>query len=179
MTAQTYQMISFIGFILAAVFCVTAVVIWFRFGIGRIIGDLSGRTAKKSIEKMRRENETSGKKSFRPAQAALERGTLTHEIDTGIRLRKGPAADGEEVTELIGEAHKEGIYGAEEADTEDIGSDAGLETIPLAKAQSETAGAKTTLLNCDTELLDELQTGRPGFRMIQDIVLIHTNEVIQ
>ena len=50
--------------------------------------DLTGRTAKKSIEKMRRENETSGKKSFRPTAAAMERGTITTPVNESKKESK-------------------------------------------------------------------------------------------
>lgn len=42
------------------------------FKIPIVIGDLSGRTAKKSIERMRLNNEKTGNKSYKPVKAILK-----------------------------------------------------------------------------------------------------------
>lgn len=47
------------------------------FKIPIVIGDLSGRTAKKSIERMRLNNEKTGNKSYKTSKSNLERGKLT------------------------------------------------------------------------------------------------------
>lgn len=44
--AQIYQTISIVTFSLAAVSLILAVVLWFKFDIWKIIGDLSGSTGK-------------------------------------------------------------------------------------------------------------------------------------
>ena len=64
--AQTYEALSIAAYLLAALSLLLAVFLWFRFKIWGVIGDLSGRTARKSIEEMRRINEKSGRKSYRP-----------------------------------------------------------------------------------------------------------------
>lgn len=87
-TAQTYQLVSLIGFILAAVFCVTAVVIWFRLGIRKVIGELSGRTQRKRIEQMRKDNEDSGGKILRPLSAAMEGGKIRNPLEADCSLQK-------------------------------------------------------------------------------------------
>lgn len=62
--AQIYQMISLGAFFLAIICFMVALVCWFKFNIPKIIGDLSGRTAQKSIAQMRAHNEMTGKKTF-------------------------------------------------------------------------------------------------------------------
>ena len=52
--AQTYEVLSIAAYLLAALSLLLAVFLWFRFKIWGVIGDLSGRTARKSIEEMRR-----------------------------------------------------------------------------------------------------------------------------
>ncbi len=79
--AQIYTIISITAFSLAGIFFLTSCFLWFKFGIMKIIGDLSGRTAKKSIEQMRANNEKTGRKDFRPTPVAKERGKLTETID--------------------------------------------------------------------------------------------------
>ncbi len=155
-TAQTYQLISLIGFILAAVFCVTAIVIWFRFGIRKVIGELTGRTQKKRIEQMRRENEYSGEKTFRPMSVAMGGRKVTNPIEGDFSLKK---------------SNREGRLPPAAGSTE-------TETAPLTDALYERTENQTLLLNNETEYPDETELQAVAFRMIQDIVIIHTGEAI-
>lgn len=61
--AETLSVISTISYIAAGIFAAAAVVLWFVFKIHFVIGDLSGRNAKKSIERMRIHNEEAGRKT--------------------------------------------------------------------------------------------------------------------
>lgn len=61
--AQIYRIVSIAAFSLAGVSLVLAVIFWVKFRIWKVISDLSGRTARKSIEQMRAANEKSPKKS--------------------------------------------------------------------------------------------------------------------
>lgn len=54
---ETLSTLSVTSYILAGVFLVTAIVLWFVLKIPRVIGDLSGRNARKSIAEMRNGNE--------------------------------------------------------------------------------------------------------------------------
>ena len=63
--AETLSTLSIISFVLAAVALAVAIVLWFFFDIPTVIGDLTGRTARKSIAKMRAENEKSGVKKYK------------------------------------------------------------------------------------------------------------------
>lgn len=69
--------VSVISFIAAGVFLVLSVLLWFTFRIPSVIGDLSGRTARKSIAKMREKNEMSGSKTYNPSE---KRGTLPNTV---------------------------------------------------------------------------------------------------
>lgn len=60
--AETLSVISTVSFMVSGVFAVIAAAVWFLFKIPSVIGDLSGRTARKSIERMRINNERSGDK---------------------------------------------------------------------------------------------------------------------
>ena len=59
--AEGLFLISRISFIGAGICLVLAVFLWFRLGIPAVFGELSGRTARKSIAKMRENNKRSGK----------------------------------------------------------------------------------------------------------------------
>ena len=156
--AQTYNIISIAAFSLAGAGLIVSVILWFKFGIWGIISDLSGRTAKKSIEQMRAENEKSGKKSFRPSPVALERGGITEAVEI--------VQSSSDVTEKLS---------ADENATE------------VLEDGTEVLVDNTELLN-ETSLLDGANASSGGteflsgdlksFRMIQDIILVHTNETI-
>ena len=96
MSAATYSTISLIGYIAAGVFLAAAVVLFFVFKIPTVIGDLSGRTARKSIAKQRAANESSGSKSFRPSEGNVARGKITESMpDAKKQKAKPPAAPGQ------------------------------------------------------------------------------------
>ena len=63
-TADILAKVSLASYIIAGVLLVIAIFLWFFFKIPSVMGDLSGRTAKKSIEKMRQTNAGSGNKAF-------------------------------------------------------------------------------------------------------------------
>ena len=77
---QVYNIISIVAFSLAGVAFVFSIFCWVKLEIWDIIGDLSGRTAKKSIAQMRAENERSGAKMHAPTPGAKKRGTVTELI---------------------------------------------------------------------------------------------------
>lgn len=85
---MTVNIVSIIFFIIAGVSLLVAIYSFVRFNIPQIIGELSGRTAKKSIAQMRNKNVKTGDKSHRPSPAAKERGTLTDKIENKNRLKK-------------------------------------------------------------------------------------------
>ncbi len=58
--AETLSLISIVSFIAAAVCLVVTVILFFWFQIPSVIGDLSGRTARKSILQNRKNNEKNG-----------------------------------------------------------------------------------------------------------------------
>ena len=49
--ADTLSLLSVIAFVIAGISLAVAIFLWFLFHISSVIGDLSGRTARKSIEK--------------------------------------------------------------------------------------------------------------------------------
>ncbi len=55
--AETLTILSDLSFLLAGAFGTASVVIWLRFDIPEIVGDLSGRAARRSVLRIRRENE--------------------------------------------------------------------------------------------------------------------------
>lgn len=161
--AQIYQAISMAAFSIAASCLIFALFCWFKFGIWKIIGDLSGRNAKKSIEQMRAENEKSGNKTFRPTPVAVKRGPLTETMpgmkkENTIPLSpKDTALFSEENTVPL--SPKDTVLFSQE------------NTVPLS--QEDTAPLfQERRRDFDGQYAD-------GFTMLENIVLVHTGEVIK
>ena len=108
--AQTLQTLSIISFAVAGVCLVLAIFFWFFFKIPTVIGDLSGRTARKSIAKMRAANEKTGAKSYKESKTNAERGKLTGTMPDSGKLKKKITAsdDGKPETGLLAENKADG-----------------------------------------------------------------------
>lgn len=206
--ADTLSTLAIIAFVLAGLCLVAAVFLWFYFKIPRVIGDLNGKTARKSIAKMREDNENSGQKSYRPSPTNLERGRLTdtvhpNRVTSGRMSVTAPpqannaalSTDGESVTEKI----ETGVLGENQA-TPTVDTTAALggvtayaeETAPLymppyaeeTAPLNELPDANETELLSDNNLTEEtalLSTSAQdasGLMMLEQVMLIHTNEVI-
>lgn len=99
--AETLQSISVAAFVLAVGFLIIAVFLWFHFKIPMVYNDLTGRTAKKSIEKFRKTNERAGRGAFQPHTGTRGRPGITSSIGPANRnpAEAGPG-QGEETTLL-------------------------------------------------------------------------------
>lgn len=81
-----YRLVFIIGLIACGIFFVIAIVLFFTLRIPKVISDLTGRTARKAIEDIRRQNEQTGDKSYQSSAVNLERGKLTDKISQSGRL---------------------------------------------------------------------------------------------
>lgn len=160
--AEILSTISLISFIVSGAAFAAAVFCWFKFRIPHVIGDLSGRTAKKSIERMRANNEKSGNKSLRPAKVNEKRGTLTE----GFKALKkqGAIQSAAEETGLLSENMARGTRGEE----------TGLLTVEQG---TDNLAEETALL-----VNDEVVPARRGGKqltMLEEIILVYTDEFIR
>lgn len=208
--AETLSILSVVFFVLAGVFFALAVFLWFFFKIPGVIGDLNGRTARKSIAKMRENNEKSGKKTYRSSPTNLQRGKLTDTIPqntvTSERLAAVvPTSDDTvpmqvESTELMGTDRMEtgvleGNQAIPQADvTAALGGNVTYapETAPLnapafageTALLNDTPGSNETELltatdpSAETASLAATAQGASDLVMMEQVMLIHTNEVI-
>ena len=87
MTYDTYNLIFIIGAILAGVMLVTALVLFFVLKIPRVIGDLSGSTARKAIADIRSQNTATGVKVHKTSAVNKERGRITDKITGSGKLQ--------------------------------------------------------------------------------------------
>ena len=154
--AEILSVISTISYIAAGVFAAVAVVLWFAFKIHFVIGDLSGRNAKKSIERMRTHNEETGRKTHQGKGRASHRKVY----ETGI-LDENKAKKSEwQATALL----------------DDTGATALLNDAEATGALEE--GNTTGTL--DGFGRQNMQYKEPliELTMIEEIMIIHTEEVI-
>lgn len=160
--AEILSAVSMISYIAAGVFAAATAALWFLFKIPSVIGDLSGRSAKKSIEKMRVHNEKTGKKSYRSSAENEKRGKLTEKMDrkndskpgksyeTGVLSENNPQKRQIEETELLTEGEATSPL------------DEGAETEPLYEQET---GMKRNPAAVNIELLEE-------------VVFLHTDETM-
>lgn len=178
-TAEILSLISTISYVIAAISFVLAIFFWFNFKIPSVIGDLSGRTAKKSIARMRASNERAGGQGYKPSAANASRGKLT---DT-MQHSRGLATD----------PKKKPTAGAKKkAPAEDVMPETGLlatnKAVVADGQQTDLLeGAEATGLLVDEDATAPLheepkpiikRTGGKKLTMLDEVMLIHTDEVI-
>lgn len=56
MTVQLYEILSVVSFIMAGILLVVAIVLFIRFQIPKVLGDLTGTTERRAVETMNRYN---------------------------------------------------------------------------------------------------------------------------
>lgn len=95
--AEILATISVISFILAGAFAMLAIALWLLFQIPTVVGDLSGRNAKKTIERMRRDNEKNANKSYKFGTKSEDEGELPGAVKTSGKDELGKSYE----TELL------------------------------------------------------------------------------
>lgn len=98
--AETLSTVSVISFAVAGVLLALAIVLGLFFEIPKVIGDLTGITAKRAIAKMRAENEKTGVKKYNVSSVNLERGKITQTM-SGIEGNNGNEDEGEVTESLV------------------------------------------------------------------------------
>ena len=88
MTVELLKTLSLAAYIIAGVLFLIAVALFFLLDILKVYGDISGRTAKKAIEAIRLQNESTGNKAYKPSAVNAKRGKLTDKITPSGRLKK-------------------------------------------------------------------------------------------
>lgn len=92
MTVELLQTLSIVAYILAGVLLLLSVALFFLLDVPKLYGDISGRTAKKAIEAIRQQNESSGNRANKPSVVNATRGRLTDKITQSGNLV--PVTDG-------------------------------------------------------------------------------------
>jgi hypothetical protein len=149
-----YQTLNFIGIILLCVsgfFFIISVLLFIRFKIIGIIGDLTGITARKQIERIRSENEKAGvNKGYRPSPLNKSRGKLTESVREGHEKGRRSGKLGK-TGQTAGKT--DGITG--DPFKTPITAEIKTKDIPTVSLQRRNIGAGATdVLQADTELLN-------------------------
>ena len=94
MSIETLQTASTISYIAAGILLLVAVALFFLLDIKKVIGDLTGITAKRAIENIRQQNEQTGEKNYKSSSVNLARGKLTDKISHSGKLIKNTSGIG-------------------------------------------------------------------------------------
>ena len=199
--------ISIISFILSGTAFIVAVFCWFRFKIPQVVGDLSGRTAKKSIERMRAGYEKSGDMPFHVAKIYEKRGKLTGSISPAGRFKVSKKKGGNKITakdtfrSTAGGGDKNTMKSGSQSEDKSTMSDIDKSTVKgrvketesLPETMSRNTGVEETCLltedPCTEKMTEEtvfllnhevISTNQveKQLTMLEEIIMIHTDEVI-
>lgn len=168
--AEVLSIISLISFIISGVCLAFAVFFCIKFRIPTVIGDLSGRTARKSIAKMRANNEKTGYKSYRSSLTNVKRGKLTENIPESEEfiIDKKRVNDNQKPETGILAENKADVIASDETELLDGNATTGL----LIDEDS------TVSLDI-TQQSPTRRTRGKKLKMLDEIMLIHTDEVIK
>ena len=173
--AETLSLLSIIFLIIAGVAFIAALFLFFYLRITKVVSDLSGRTAKKSIQSLRNRNEQTGSKSYRSSKTNKERGKITDAIpkkasksskdiiETGVLKEDKTEKLSEETEELSTHSSKaamEAMHYGEQNATEVL-------------QQSN----ETTMLPPIDEAAKNAKEAK-NWKILEEVILIHTDEVI-
>lgn len=192
MTYDIYRLIFIVGAISCAVMFVVSVILFITLKIPNVIGDLTGRNAKKAIENIRKQNEASGGKAYKASAVNLERGRLTDKMTPSGNLQRRGITSGFGV-------HTEKISTMKLEQQASVGMDTdneSNETMVLEQDYSnETSVLNHNYLN-ETTVLSQQNVGETTvlsshmpqnpsettvlnqFMVLEDITFIHTDEII-
>lgn len=170
MTYEIYRYIFIGGAVLAGIMLAVSVLVFFLLRIPTVIGDLTGANARKAIENIRSQNESTGNKTYRTSVVNRERGKLTDKITPSGRLVKN----------VSGNLH--GAMATEKIGTQQLQPDS-VSTETTVLTGELTGGAETTVLSEELTAANEttvlnVQTVSDTFVVEYEITYIHTAEEI-
>jgi len=174
--AETLSILSIISFVFAVVSLALAVFLWFFFNIPSVINDLSNRGAKKSIANMRAANEKTGIKKYKGSRVNEERGKLTDSIQESGKLKSKKKGNGEQKPEtgLLAENQA----GGQDSEKTDILTREKTDLLKARETDLLTEKEGTVPLNT-SKRKNTMRTSGKKFKMIDEVILIHTEEVIE
>ncbi len=167
---------SSVLYVVAAVAAAVAVFLWFKLKIPSVIGDLSGRTARKSIAKTRAHNEKTGNKSFKSSATNVNRGMLTGTMP-GVDKKRGAAKKPERRQAAAADNPETGLL-RESADQEMTGLLNGADTAPLEEGTVLLHDPDVTAPLLNQTHAPVKRSGGKKIELLEEVLLIHTEEQI-
>lgn len=188
-TAEILSLISTISYVIAAISFVLAVFLWFRFKIPQVFGELTGMTAKKSIAKMRAANEKNSNRDYMPGPADSGRGNQTgtkqnprktaadaNKKPASNPKKKAPDKDAMPETGLLGENK---VNAFDDEQTELLAPSEETELLVRSEETGMLVDEDGTAPLLDEEMPGMKRAGGKKLHMLDEVMLIHTNEVIR
>lgn len=175
--ASILSIISLVSFIIAGISFALAVTFFFVFKIPNVIGDLSGRNAQRSIAQLRAINEKSGSKAYRTSETNKKRGKLTGTMEESGKIAKEnkKREENKKMSSNEDERPETGLLESNIAERKEL---------PATELLEETEQTGLLYDSVETTLLEA--SDQPPCKpvstkkiiMLEDIMLIHTDEVI-
>ncbi len=173
--AETLSTLSIVAFAVAGVALLLAVFFWFFFKIPSVIGDLTGRTAKKSIANMRAANEKTGAKGYRGSKINAERGKLTETIPHEQKQKaKQPISGTQQAADPT--RPETGVLAANR-ETGFVSEPTGL--LPDTETTGLLVDEDATAPLAATPAPTPKNVGGKSMILLEEVMLIHTDEVIE
>lgn len=167
MTYDIYRYIFIGGAILAGLMIILSAILFFALKIPQVFGDLTGRTARKAIENIRNQNESSGEKVYKTSLVNRERGKITDKISPSGTILHTP-------TDILG-----GAMATEKISTKELPPDEIMAqtTVLVNGVSGETSVLTADEYSGETTILSEISDDST-FTIEYDITFIHTDEII-
>lgn len=158
--AGTLQNLSIISFVIAGVCLLIAILLWFYFKIPDVIGDLTGRTARKSIAKMRTSNEKTKAKLYVGNKENKQRSKSTQLGSDNNKQDKPNNGDA-------------GYYPETQMLQENMSEESPFaKTETLINESDETTSLVTSILYEGTKL-------NQNIIMLDEVLIVHTEDIIK
>lgn len=176
--AEVLSTISLVSFIIAGISFVLAVTFFFVFKIPNVIGDLSGRNAQRSIAQLRAINEKSGSKAYKTSETNAKRGKLTGTMEESGKLKKKSkkSAELKKKSSSDDERPETGLLESNVAVNNDVQQTELLDTNDETGLLGDPNETETLELASNKA---KPRVGGKKLEIIEDIMLIHTEEVIE
>lgn len=173
MSAETYQMISMIAFICGGIFTLIAVILFIKFDIPVLIGELSGRTAEKKVQEIREQN----RQAVSMRQHGLERRKRVAMYDVVMdKSQEKMPVQKDESTSVLNEPVE---MKDDETELLEEGTMMLEESTTVLNEETTMLEESTTVLEEGTNMLnEELVAEEDDFCILQDVIEVHTNKTI-
>jgi hypothetical protein len=159
MTYEVYQYLAIGAAVSAGIMFAVSILLFFILRIPKVVGDVTGSTARKAVKAIREGNEQSGDKAYKTSPVNLARGKITDKISPSGAIISTPSPDGT-------------IVRTQKISTQE------LEDPSETAVLSEYLDSPTPTSGITTVLSQAELVGGSTFEVEFDITFIHTNEII-